>query len=150
MIEFEEVADIFESGAQTLVCPVNTMGVMGAGLALVFKIRFPGLLKAYKKACRDGVFQKEGIFVYDYSPTRKILCFPTKRHWAHPSKLIWIDQGLRVIAKDFGKYGITSLAIPAIGCGKGQLKWEDVSPLIDQYLDPLDLKVGVYLPFPEK
>lgn len=146
MIVFEEEADIFQSNAQTLVCPVNTVGVMGNGLALAFRLRFPGLLEAYQRACRMDVFVKKGYFLFDYSPDRKIWCFPTKRHWSRPSRLEWIDQGLLAIVNNWQREGINSLAIPAVGCGKGQLDWETVSKIIDERLEPLELKVGVYLP----
>lgn len=146
MIVYEEPGDILNCSAQTLVCPVNTYGVMGCGLALAFKNRYPGLNEAYRKACRDRVFKEKGIFVFDFSPTRKILCFPTKRDWRDPSHLLWIDKGLEAIARDFALYHITSLAVPAIGCGYGGLSWKDVSPIIDYYLDPIDLKVGVFPP----
>ena len=146
MIVYEERADLLRSGFQTLVCPVNVVGIMGNGLALAFKLRYPGLLEAYRKACLAGVFSDQGFFVYDVSETRKILCLPTKRHWRNPSKLEWIDEALKRVAKDFSKHGITSLGIPAIGCGKGQLEWEAVRPLILKHLEPIELQVGIFAP----
>lgn len=140
--------DIFKSNAQTLVCPVNTVGTMGAGLAWAFKQRFVGLEKAYKRACQIRVFRREGFLVFTpedkYLP--RVLCLPTKAHWSRPSKLEWIDHGLYLIARDWKEAGLTSLAIPAIGCGHGQLPWPEVEDLIEQHLDPIQLPVTIYLP----
>lgn len=146
MIHFEIPGDIFKCQAQTLVCPVNTVGVMGNGLARAFRDRFEGLYEAFQKACENGTFSNCGFFLYHFSDTRKILCFPTKRHWKNDSRIEWIDKGLERIVKDYERLGITSLAVPPLGCGKGNLKWEDVRPLIYHHLDPIDIKVGVFPP----
>ena len=136
--------DLFNSGAQTLVNPVNVNGVMGKGLALEFRNRYPEMFKAYRRACLDKVFERKGIFVWTEPDGKKILCLPTKVNWWQPSKLVWIDNGLEIIARDYKELGITSLALPAIGCGNGQLNWEDVLPLIRKHLGHLDIEVDVY------
>jgi len=147
MIIAEKTGNILTSPAQTLVNPVNTMGAMGSGLAFHFKLAFPGLLDAYREACRKRYFFKYGFYVYNHVPTsKKILCFPTKRDWRKPSKLIYIDEGLRRLAHDYRIYGITSLAVPALGCGLGGLQWEEVRPLLYSYLDDLPIEVTIYLP----
>jgi O-acetyl-ADP-ribose deacetylase (regulator of RNase III) len=150
MIVAETPHDIFASTAQTLVCPVNTVGAMGAGLALAFKIRFPGLLEAYQRACAKDLFRKDGIWVYEVkemnSMTQKILCIPTKRHWRHPSKIEWVDQGLECIAEKWKELDIADLAIPAVGCGNGRLPWVPVRALIYKWLDPLELPVVIHTP----
>lgn len=141
-----EGGNILESKAQTLITTVNTVGVMGKGLALAFKESFPGLYPSYKQACDRGIFKRDGFFVYEVDGSRKIVCMPTKRHWRYPSKIEWIDESLYRLAHDYMKYGITSLAVPALGCGEGRLKWEDVYPLIVRYLDRIEIPVAVYLP----
>lgn len=146
MIIGEIHGNILESMLQTLVVPVNTVGVMGAGLAKQFKLVYPTMFEAYQKACREKVFVKKGIFVFTYTKGRKILCLPTKRDWKHLSKIVWVDHALSIIARDYKEYEITSLAIPPIGCGLGGLEWTDVYPLIKEYLDPLDIDVEIYLP----
>lgn len=146
MINVQMKADIFKSKMQTIVVPVNMVGVMGNGLAFAFKRRFPGLLEAYARACRQGVLKREGLFVYEVSPVRKILCFPTKRHWSDDSELELIEAGLNKLAKNWRELGITSITIPAIGCGKGNLKWEDVHPLIIKILSDIELPVNIALP----
>lgn len=148
MIVFEDHANIFLSGAQTLVCPVNTVGVMGAGLALAFKKRFPECEAPYKRLCLTRELERNHMGICRLQTGRQILFCPTKRHWVNPSNLEWIRSSLKVIRDDYAIHGITSLAIPAIGCGLGQLDWDtDVRPLIIEYLDPIDLKVGIYSPY---
>jgi O-acetyl-ADP-ribose deacetylase (regulator of RNase III) len=147
MLILKPGGDIFKSPAQTLVVPVNTHGVMGNGLALAFSNRFPGLLIDYRRACALGKILKEGFHVWDSETGKKILCFPTKRKWQFDSRLDWIDLSLEKIALNYKDHGITSLAVPALGCGKGNLKWEDVYPMIKQYLGHLDIDVYVYPPY---
>lgn len=143
MIIYDEQRNLLDAEEQTLVNPCNTEGVAGAGLSLAFRDSYPCLFEEYREACRAEVFAKQGLFVYDHGPDRKILCLPTKRQWRHPSRLEWIEEGLWYLARDYERYGITSLAIPEIGCGRGQLVWADVRPLIYQYLDPIALPVGI-------
>jgi O-acetyl-ADP-ribose deacetylase (regulator of RNase III) len=145
MIIFDEPRNLLQQDMQTLVNPVNTEGVMGAGLALAFRDSYKGLFEEYREACKGDVFAKRGFFVFDVDDTRKVLCLPTKRSWRHPSRLEWIEEGLWYLANEYESYGITSLAIPEIGCGRGQLSWTDVRPLIYQYLDPIALPVGICL-----
>lgn len=146
MIVFEEPANIITSGVQTLTVPVNTVGAMGAGLALDFRNYFPGLYKAYRRACQERVFEKEGLFMFPLNSERQILCFPTKYHWQDASDLTLIENGLKLLAGDYSaKHGITKLALPALGCGLGGLDWRTVRELIYKHLDPLDLEVGIFL-----
>lgn len=147
MIIAESHGNILKSNAQTLVCPVNTVGTLGNGLALYFKLNYPEIDDPYKFACFQGHFKREGVIAIDVNDGKKVLCLPTKRHWRNKSRLEWIDAALMKIASDYDKLGITSLAIPAIGCGHGQLEWEPVYNLIKHWLgDNCALPVTVYLP----
>ena len=146
MIVFEKHGNIFESTLQTLVCPVNTVGALGKGLALQFKRAYPGLDAPYRRACFTGVFSRDGFFVYEAGKDDKVLCLPTKRHWRDKSQLKWIDQALMRLAQDWDKHGITSLAMPAIGCGEGGLDWDNVHPLIHEHFGRHPLQVGIFLP----
>lgn len=146
MIIAEATDNMLASDIQTLVCPVNTVGVMGTGLAEQFRDEYPGLLNAYQRFCWAGGFAKKGIFVWDASATRKVLCLPTKRHWKYKSRIEWVDRALAVVASDYASYGITGLAIPPIGCGHGGLEWEHVYNLIKNYMNRIPLNVTVYLP----
>ena len=146
MIVSKQNSNMFDSKAQTLTIPVNTEGVMGAGLALYAKLKYPTLLRAYKEACRRGIFKQDGFFVFDVNAKKKILCIPTKIRWRDNSKLEWIDESLYKFAINYSKHGITSLAVPGLGCGRGNLEWEDVFPIIEKHLGPIDIPVELYLP----
>lgn len=147
MIIDEIHGNIFNSNMQSLIVPVNTVGTMGKGLALEFKRRFPGLNTPYRTACWTHVFDTVGFFTYhDRQSEKKIVCLPTKLHWRDPSKLEYIEKALFCLNLRYQEYGIASLAIPAVGCGLGQLGWADVYPLIIRYLDPISIPVEIYLP----
>lgn len=139
MIVYEGPGDIFRSPAQTLVCPVNTKGVMGNGLALAFSQRFPGLLETYKTYCENGQFTVTSLLLLD-----RVLCFPTKDEFWYNSKVEWIEANLRKLADTYHLQGIDSLALPLLGCGKGNLAIEAVAPLIRHYLDPIPIPVYFY------
>lgn len=140
-----EGADIFKSEMQALMCPVNTFGAMGKGLALYFKQRYPELLEPYRQACWDGHFAEEGYFVFK-AKDRLIVCLPTKFHWSRPSKIEWIAKALQMFRDSGHEHGITSLAVPALGCGEGGLAWESVRALIEELLGALPIPVEVYPP----
>lgn len=146
MIVSTEVEDIFASPAQTLILPCNTRGALGAGLAKKFKEKWPEIEWPYKYMCQTFQFDSQGLIVYKLKDgSKQILFFPTKRNWKYPSKLVWIDNGLHRLAENWERYGITSLAVPMLGCGKGQLDWTEVYPLIVEWLDPLPLPVRICL-----
>jgi O-acetyl-ADP-ribose deacetylase (regulator of RNase III) len=149
-IVFEGIGDIFESNLQTLVNPVNTVGVMGKGLAEGFKTRYPEYYKDYQAACRRGHFRRNGGHIYTVDETRKIYSFPTKQHWRGKSKLDWIQHGLEWLAENREELGITELAIPAVGCGEGGLLWPDVHWLLHEYLEPMPIPVAIFVPFTAK
>jgi O-acetyl-ADP-ribose deacetylase (regulator of RNase III) len=149
MIKDIQVSDIFESPAQTLVVPVNTIGVMGKGLAKSFKLRYPGLEKAYQQGCYNHVFTTKGLLSVAVDDNKRVLCFPTKHHWRNPSRLPWIDSGLMKLAQHYEQLKIESIAFPMIGCGEGKLQWTDVFPLILEWMDPLPIPVYICLS-PEK
>ena len=148
MIVSEVKQDILSSSLQTLTVPVNTIGAMGRGLALDFRNKYEGLYEAYRRACQEEVFKRKGLFVFDTGNElgQKILCFPTKEHWRFRSKLDWIIFGLDTLANEYKEYGITELAVPALGCGLGSLNWNDVYNVIHAYLGPSDLPVTIHLP----
>lgn len=139
--------DIFDSKMQTLVNPVNMVGVMGAGLAKQFHDRYPGLFVCYDQACGNGRLRQRGLYLWkpeDFG-VNWVLCFPTKNHWTEQSDLRLIERGLEVFRQGYQKSGITSIAFPALGCGLGGLKWEVVEPLMMEHLD-LPIEVEIYLP----
>lgn len=138
--------DIFSSPAQVLTNPVNTVGVMGGGLALEFKNRFPGLFEDYSRRCNEGRFIHGQPYLWE-DDRHQVLNFPTKRDWRDPSRLEDIDAGLAYLASCYREMGIHSIAIPALGAGLGGLDWNDVRQLIDKHLGTLpDLEVYAYQP----
>lgn len=150
MIHYK-TGNIFNSGVNALVNPVNCVGVSGKGLALQFKKNFPKNFLAYKQACDKNEVKVGDIFLYmDAQSILSIFYifnFPTKLHWANPSKLEYIDQGLQSLNTYIRALKIKSIAIPALGCGLGGLNWNDVKELIDKNLSDLnDVEILVYEP----
>lgn len=143
MITYLE-GDIFSSPAQVIVNAVNTVGVMGKGIALAFKNRYPKMFEVYKDACEKKKFQM-GKLMLCHAPDHLILLFPTKENWRNPSKLEYIEKGLDRFVKNYAEKNISSIAFPKLGCGNGELKWEDVKPLMEKYLKPLPIDVYIYL-----
>jgi O-acetyl-ADP-ribose deacetylase (regulator of RNase III) len=138
--------DIFNSAAQVITNTINTVGVMGAGLALKFKNRFPQMFEDYHQRCANGKVKQGEPYLWE-DENVQILNFPTKRHWQEPSRLEDIEAGLKYLASNYQTMSIQSLALPPLGCGLGGLNWDQVRPLIDRYLGGLsDLEVFVYEP----
>ncbi len=143
MIEYIE-GDIFESPAQVIVNTVNTVGVMGKGLALSFKQRYPEMFERYKTACEKHLLTVGKLMLF-YEPDHWLLLFPTKENWRNPSKLEYIEKGLMKFVQTYADKNITSIAFPRLGCGNGELDWKDVRPLMERYLKKLPIDVYIYL-----
>jgi len=132
--------------------PVNCEGVMGKGLALEFKNRFPGNFEVYKKACDNNEVKIGKVLMYhvgDNSYPKFICNFPTKDHWKYPSKLSYIESGMDDFITQFiGAYPITenikTIAIPALGCGLGGLQWSIVKEVIKEKCVEL-LNINIFL-----
>lgn len=142
--------NILRTRIQTLVCPVNTIGVMGAGLAKYFTSYYPALLHHYRDACKTKALTIDKLWVYKHSPIRQILCFPTKIDWRDPSKLEWIEAGMKRLVDQYYDLKMTDIAIPQLGCGKGQLEWEDVGPIVVEYAKQLPIPVYIFGEEPKK
>jgi O-acetyl-ADP-ribose deacetylase (regulator of RNase III)/uncharacterized protein YwgA len=141
------IGNLFDSGAQTLVNTVNCVGVMGKGVAEQFKLRFPAMFEDYKgRSDRKAVRLGEPYLYRDQSGAR-IINFPTKDHWRSPSRLADIERGLDYLAAHASQWGITSIALPPLGCGNGGLEWSEVGPLIYRKLCELPIDVEVYAPY---
>lgn len=141
--------DLFTSGAEALVNPVNTVGVSGKGLALEFKKRFPKAVEKYEAVCKLKAFDVGNVLVCteEGESPKYVIHFPTKDHWKRPSRTLYIDSGLLALWRAIDHHKIRSIAIPALGCGLGGLKWENVRFLIVEYLKGVDgLTVYLYPP----
>lgn len=126
--------NLLTADAEALVNTVNTVGVMGKGVALQFKRAFPDNYRAYRAACQRGEVRIGRMFIVDrgmLGPHRFIINFPTKGHWRDRSRLQEIEAGLADLVSAVTERGISSLAVPALGCGNGGLEWRDVRPLIE-------------------
>lgn len=141
--------NLVEDEVEALVNTVNTVGVMGKGIALQFRQAFPENYDAYRKACERGEVQLGRMFVTATNRIRPlwIVNFPTKRHWKSKSRLADIEAGLVDLEREIAEHRIASIAVPPLGCGHGGLRWQDVRPLIEDALGSLpDLLVRVYAP----
>ena len=141
MIELNKNGNIIETDAEALVNTVNTVGVMGKGVALQFKKAYPDNFKKYEKAAKDNKVQIGKVFVTEtgkFTNPKYIINFPTKKHWRYPSKLEWIKEGLIDLQAFILKNNIKSIAIPPLGCGNGKLNWRDVKPLIEKALADIE------------
>jgi len=144
--------DLFDSIADAIVNPVNTVGVQGAGLALKFKNKFPGLDKEYKDACRSGVFEESALFLYEIPEEHKgvcaarfVICLPTKHVPREDSSISLINRGLFYLVNVHYGYGLNTIAFPRIGCGLGRLNWQtDVLPVMQHHLDYAPFNSIVY------
>lgn len=157
MITFK-IGDLFESKAQTLVNTVNLFGVMGKGIALKFKKLYPEMYKDYVARCKNREIELGKPYLFRvckseqdmFNNTQKcpkyILIFPTKRHWKSDSKLSDIIAGLEYLGKHYREWGITSLALPLLGCGHGQLEWRVIGPTLYRHLNCMDIPVEIYAP----
>ncbi|SEG46221.1 O-acetyl-ADP-ribose deacetylase (regulator of RNase III), contains Macro domain [Actinacidiphila yanglinensis] len=129
--------NLLMADVDALVNTVNTVGVMGKGIALQFKRAYPTNFEDYKAACDLGEVQVGRMHVHELnqvSGPRFVINFPTKRHWRSPSKIDDITSGLITLRDEIVKRGIKSIAVPPLGCGNGGLDWRDVGPLIEQTL----------------
>ena len=146
MIEYK-TGNILKDSSEALTNPVNCCGVMGRGLAKQFKQAFPENYAAYNAACARHEVLVGNIFVYKEVLGPYILNFPTKRHWRGSSKLLYITSGLVALVREIQSRNIQSVAIPALGCGLGGLRWPEVHQQIRQALIPmLRARVVIYKP----
>lgn len=143
MIRYIE-GDMFSSPAQVLVNTVNTVGVMGKGLALEFKNQYARMFAYYKGLCEKHRLMVGKLMLW-YAPDHWILQFPTKEHWKDPSKLEYIEKGLMTFTRKYADYNISSIAFPKLGCGNGNLQWSEVKPLMEKYLKELPIDIYIYL-----
>ncbi|MCA9946719.1 MAG: macro domain-containing protein [Anaerolineales bacterium] len=136
--------NLFNSPAQVLVNTVNTVGVMGKGVALEFKRLFPDMYKQYRILCEQESFNIGMLWLYR-SPNKWVLNFPTKKHWRNPSKIEYVEAGLKKFVDTYVEMGIHSIAFPPLGCGNGQLDFKtQVQPLMHEYLRYLPIDVFIY------
>jgi len=141
------IGDILESKAQTLVNTVNCVGIMGKGIALAFKKQFPDMYKDYIRRCKLGQVKLGQPYLYRRIEKPWILNFPTKEHWRSIASLDAIVRGMQYLLEHYKEWGITSLAVPPLGCGEGQREWRVVGPTLYRYLKQMDIPVTLHAPY---
>lgn len=137
---------LFDSPAHVLVNTVNTVGVMGKGIAKTFKDIYPDMFREYQKHCESKTLSIGKLWIYK-TENKWILSFPTKIHWRSPSKLEYIEEGLKKFVQTYKEQQIKSIAFPQLGCGNGGLDWDkEVKPLMEKYLRNLpDIDIYVHV-----
>lgn len=141
------IGDIFKSDAQTLVNTVNTVGVMGKGIALGFRKHFPEMYEDYLRRCEKHEVRLGRPYLYRRAIPPNIINFPTKDHWRSVSRLSDITTALKYLEAHIHEWGVTSLAVPPLGCGEGQLEWRVVGKTLYRHLVRLNIPVQLFAPF---
>lgn len=135
--------NIFSSSCQTIVNTVNCVGVMGAGIALECRLRYPDMYQKYVGLCRQEKINVGMLWIYK-STDRWILNFPTKKHWKYPSKEEYLHGGLKKFVETFKERGVTSIAFPLLGSDKGGINPATSLQIMMMYLEDIDLDVEIY------
>ncbi|MEU8086024.1 macro domain-containing protein [Micromonospora sp. NPDC049101] len=142
--------NLLTADAEALVNAVNTVGVMGKGIALQFKSAYPANYAAYRAACAAKEIKLGHMFLFDSArpgPGRYVINFPTKGHWRTSSKVTDVQAGLGDLVRVVRAHGISSIAVPALGCGNGGLDWGEVRPLLERTFAALaDVRVLLFPP----
>lgn len=136
--------NIFTSKCQTIVNTVNCVGVMGAGIALEYRFRFPEMYIEYQKLCKEQSLQPGKLWIYKKN-SQWVLNFPTKKDWKHPSQMKYLELGLEKFVDNYQKKGIQSIAFPLLGADRGGLNQKDVIDVMARYLNNIDILVEIYL-----
>lgn len=152
MIEITH-GDLLKANTEAIVNAVNCVGVMGRGIALQFKKKWPDNFKAYALACKNKELQPGNMFIYEIGQAahpRFIVNFPTKRYWREASRIEDIETGLIALVDEIKQHNIKSIAIPPLGAGLGGLAWSVVYEKIKSAMEPLiDVHILIYAPIDE-
>ena len=142
--------DLLREDVDAIVNTVNCVGVMGKGIALQFKQKWPRNFRAYEKACKRGEVQPGKMFVFDAGGLARpsfIINFPTKKHWRGKSRIEYITEGLEDLVEQVRNLRIKSIAVPPLGCGNGGLDWNEVrQSIIDAFEQLPDVTVALFSP----
>lgn len=137
--------NIFNTKAQVVVNTVNCVGVMGKGIALVYKLRYPKMFDLYKEHCKSKLIGIGKLWLYKGEPDAPwVLNFPTKFHWKYPSKLEYIEKGLQKFLDTYNVQGIQSIAFPLLGAHNGGLDRDEVYQLMTSYLSKCEIPIEIF------
>jgi O-acetyl-ADP-ribose deacetylase (regulator of RNase III) len=146
MIKFLD-GNFWHYPADARINTVNCVGVMGKGVALEFKERYPTMFRVYQKLCKGGAIKPGHVWEYVVASNFTIFNMATKDHWRNPSQYIWIKEGLVTLRRLLeNSPRVRTITIPALGCGNGGLQWANVSEMIEDYLDGLPQRILVFNP----
>jgi O-acetyl-ADP-ribose deacetylase (regulator of RNase III) len=137
--------NIFNTKAQTVVNTVNCVGIMGKGIALVYKLRYPKMFDIYKEYCDNKFLDIGKLWLYKgESNAPWVLNFPTKKHWKYPSKLEYIERGLQKFVNTYVDQGISSIAFPILGSQNGGLNRDEVYSLMLEFLEECQIPIEIW------
>ncbi len=149
MINYK-TGDLLNEQTDAIVNTVNCVGIMGKGIALQFKKRWPENFSLYELACKRNEVVPGKMFIFTtgtFSNPKFIINFPTKRHWKGKSRIEDIKSGLVDLVQIIKKLEIKSISLPPLGCGLGGLEWDEVKPIIENAFSSVpEVECVVYLP----
>lgn len=149
MIEIKK-GNVFTTQCQTIVNTINCDGVMGAGIAYEFKIRYPDMFDKYKKFCDDGLIEIGNLWIYNIKPKSinsnytKILNFPTKNHWKYPTKKEYLEKGLQKFLDTYIDKNIQSIAFPLLGASNGGMLEKESISIMKKYLEQCEIPIEIW------
>jgi len=136
--------NIFSTKCQTIVNTVNCVGVMGAGIALEFKFRYPQMFDRYVELCQQNMIRIGTLWLYKTDSERMVLNFPTKQDWKYPSKIEYLEKGLARFLETYKEKGITSIAFPVLGASKGGIDENVALNIMKKYLAQANIPIEIY------
>lgn len=136
--------NIFTTNCQTIVNTVNCVGVMGAGIAFEFRLRYPDMYEQYVKLCKNGSIQIGKLWIYKVNDKQWILNFPTKKDWKNPSKIEYLEKGLKKFKETYKEKGIKSIAFPLLGASHGRISEEKSLDILKKYLTNCDIPIEIW------
>ena len=144
MIEYGK-GNLLDAEVDALVNTVNTVGVMGKGIAATFKQLYPEMYREYRQLCQAGKLDIGKLYIYR-TPNKIVVNFPTKKHWREKSRVEYIETGLQKFVEYYADYGISSVSFPRLGCGHGELDWRrQVQPIMERCLEELPIPVYIHV-----
>jgi O-acetyl-ADP-ribose deacetylase (regulator of RNase III) len=136
--------DIFQSDSQTIVNTINCVGVMGKGIALEYKNRYPKMFTRYQELCKLGLIKIGSLWLYNKEP-KWVLNFPTKLHWKNPSKIEYLEMGLEKFVETYNEKGITSISFPLLGASNGGIDPEISLRIMSDYLKNCEIPIKIFI-----
>lgn len=135
--------NLFESNTQTIVNTVNCVGAMGKGIALEYKNRYPDMYVKYCELCQKKLLNIGQLWLYK-AEDRWVLNFPTKLDWRNPSKIEYLELGLKKFISEYKNKGITSISFPLLGASNGGIEPDVSLEIMCKYLKECEIPIVIY------